>query len=307
MDSSFTLIKIKIDDGLEVIETNPVDLMETIVTHINLTPELIATCNICWEDDTYVYQIFSINHKDNGETENLTLNKLAVSLLGNETGIYGDAVLFKAKINDDHLCSNVSASLDDINDILKKRSFHTGVLIKSSGELEEITYENLPIEKLSDEIKATYLSIEISLFNLTLFIYYINDKTNEINKKATRLVGETKIYGDVYIVNRISEHNFGELTQSIMDKLLKITFGGLKTRELVGEELDNGVKDHRGRKIINPYRIINLRYNNFKQCCNYCEKCENLTLCSGCYRVCYDNQDCQRSDWRTHQKDCIKT
>jgi hypothetical protein len=307
MENTFTVVKIKHNDSLDVIETNSTDLMETIVTNINLTPELIATCNTCWEDETHVYQIFSINHKDNGETDNLAENKLAMLLLGNETGIYGDAILFKAKINDDNLCSNASANLDDINNILKKRCNHTGILIKSTGELEEITYENLPFEKLTEDEKANYTFREINLFNLTLFIYYINDKNKEINKKVTRLIGNAKIYGDVYIVNRISEHNFGELTHSTMDKLLKITFGGLKTRELVGEELDNGIKDHRGRKIINPYRIINLRYNNFKQCCNYCGKSENLTLCSGCYRVCYDDQDCQRSDWRTHQKDCIKT
>ena len=335
MDNSFTVIKItaeplgeenevmempldqlvnKIPQLVKVVETSPESLMETIVEHLELTPELICASGTCWENETHIYQLFHVSQEHEDEELPIEapvgpLNQLGTLLVGREEAVYGNAILFKAEIQENHHGKNCSVELSDVEYLLKRRMKHTAVLIPAKGEIQELEFDRNPTEIIPEDQRQYYSCVELKLLTMNLLIYFLlqpeNHDQTQINRRATRLFGEKKIQGPVYVVNQLTNHNFGDLTKSMSHDLLKICFDPLKKRELEGIELEHGKKVEGKPRILNAYRIIKLRAQDYQRKCHYCGSEENITVCTGCYRLCYHQKSCQQSDWRTHRNDCI--
>lgn len=320
----------KLESLAEFVTTTQNGLMETIANGIQLTPKLLARAVTCWEDGDSVYQLFFVSKEDqehfqksksgDGEEVKLTdeeeksadrpLNQIGTLLMGKEQGVYGDVVLLKSEIQDDHFCRNGSVSLERLTELLHHRYYHQGVMIPSRGEMTQFEYQSFPLESLPQNDQQGYSCTEVEIFGLKLFLYFLigDHPSLKVNRRATRILGERKIMGPVYIINRISEHNYGDLDLEMAEQLSNAAYGPMKKRELEGEELEHGKRVDGLAKMVNPYRVLRIRGTNHQKHCDCCHSTEEkLTHCSGCYRLRYHSRECQKDDWKTHKDDCIKS
>ena len=290
-------------ENIEIKEIMFNDMFETILKTIKYTPELAGSTDIFNETATNVYQICYL--PDSKENK----NNIGTLLIDNENQVNGNCVLISSRITENYTCNADSISIKDIYNILYSKLIHKGIKIDTADNVTEFAYDTNPLKDIYDESKPTWQYIEIPLFKFNLILFCqlkaINNNNN-INKKATRLVGDKIIYGDVIVVSKSTEHTFIDLGLDTFNKILNLTSSKLISRELKEDETKDGEKINGLPMNINRYLLLEKRYKEYKMTCNYCNKLmDKIITCAGCYRVMYDHKECLKQDWDLHKNECL--
>lgn len=314
-------LKNAISDYVLFKPVNSDTMMYEIVDTIKLEKDTIGNTSISYENDKYVFQICHLNMEDNGKKNDPeTINKLASYLSLGGAEIYGDAVMICSEITDNHTCTTHDITLDDIANILNRKFVHKCVLVKAntkackydsydSDDMIEISFNESPLESFDQDYKNNLRHVEVPFlkFNL-IMIFEEKPKNNIINKLATRIVGDHKIFGDVIFVSKSSENEFLDLDIELFKKLLLVSEGPLSTRDLTELEKNDAVINNELPKVMNRHRILSMRVTSFTEKCNFCNVKDDNKLsltCTGCFRVRYHNAECQKYDWNNHKLDCL--
>lgn len=289
-----------LNDIQEFIELKTIpsdDLMYTIVTSTGLTPELIGNNPICFETAINTFQLCYTVKEDAPEPS----NKLCSYLIGES--ICGNAVLINSKINSDKTYSVDNVTLNNIVDILYSKFIHKGIYLGS--EVNEFDYFDHPIEYYNlttDEEFNKYKMHEFTFMGLGLCLIHEIDSNKAINKRATRLLGNRKINGDVLLILKTA-NEFNDLNLDLYSKINDLSFGYLEKRDLTDEEK---IEDN-STIALNKYSVLQNRYDLLNKTCGGCGSGfpNGEFMCSGCYRLKYHSQQCQESDWNKHKKECL--
>lgn len=291
------------------------EMMDAIITTINLTPDEIGATETVYETRSHVYQLcflgkhgIQVPQEDNtNETNNI--NNLGRILCGEK--INGNCVLIKSKINNNYICSPDSVEIDDLIQIVYSKFVHIGIFVPEDKEekLVEFDYFDHPIEYYNITNYDDYDNYEIKNINFIEFdlcIIVNKDNNNNINKRITRLISDQIIYGDVIIILK-STHEYYDLTKDILEKLLVVAHGPLQDRKLKDNEIAENKKINNLPIVVNKYIILEERYKQYKNICQYCNKDLNdkQLLCGGCYRVKYHSEECRLNDWEFHKLECL--
>lgn len=300
------------DDITQFIEIKKIlfsDMMEYIVTSINLTPELIGHTPTCHETATCVYQVCYVGTENNNSTS--SPNNICSYLTGEK--VYGNAVFLSSRISQLGTCVPNSTHMDDIANILYSKFVHKGIYVSTNDNQDviEFDYFKHPIEYYNitneDDLKNYNIKdIEFMGFSLCMVL---ESSSSILNKRATRIFGTQKVKGDVLIISK-SPHEYYDLTHAMYKKIQDLSYGTLKSRELDEEEKQEGKLSNGLPVINNKYVILEKRYDNFKKKGHLCFHCNNKFVgteltCTGCYRVKYHTVECQKDSWDTHKKECL--
>lgn len=300
-----------------VIEIDTSELMETIITEIQLTPELIGSSPICNETDTNIYQICYAGEKEQ------TLNENKIPSNPNNIGNYlindtieNNCLLINSKVGNEKTCVPDSADIDTLVKLLYQKFFHIGIVIKAdmSCPIEEFVYGDHPLEyyKVSAYDENKYKITEFNFVSLGLCaVIDLLPENNVINKRMTRIIGKEIIYGDVLLIMKIPDA-YQDLDLDLYKKINMLSYGPLINRVLTEEETKDTEKLNELHIINNKYSILNSRINslvkNYGNSCAYegCKKVSDvLSLCKSCYRVKYHDKECQTLGWDTHKDECF--
>ena len=303
---------------LEIKEILFQDMMDTIVTTINLTPEEIGATETVFETDKHIYQLcflgkpggIHVPQQGNNDAETKDNNNIGKILCGEQ--INGNCVLIKSKINDNLICSPDSVNIDELCQIIYSKFVHIGVFVPENNNesLVEFDYFDHPIEYYNITDQDDYDNYEIKNVNFLEFDLSVVVKkdtiTNNINKRMTRLFGDQIIYGDVIIISKAT-HEYYDLTKNMLHKLLLVAHGPLRDRKLNDNEISENRTINDLPMVMNKYIILEERYKDYKNICQYCnEELNNKQLlCGGCYRVKYDSEECRLKDWEIHKLECL--
>ena len=285
-------------------------MMETIVTEIGLSPESIGESEIVYENSTNVYQLCYVDEKLKEIKQ--PKNKIASYLFGDE--IYGTAILINSRITNNNTCESGNVTLDDFLNIFYSKFVHKGIYISVDDDVNDVIEYNYflhPLEYYTQDEKdyLKYKLIEVELFGFHLaFFTEISPNPAKINKRATRIMGNKKIFGPVIMLTK-TPHEFHDLDMSLFNKLLKLSYGPLSKRELSQDEQSDGTKhtDSELPIVMNRYCILEKRYNNYQKVCDNCHKeiTQKKLVCTGCYRAVYHDINCQKNDWSSHKIECL--
>ncbi|ARF09779.1 hypothetical protein Indivirus_3_28 [Indivirus ILV1] len=293
-------------EHVELQETTFDNMMDLIVTQIGLTPELIGDSQTCYETNQNIYQVCFVGY-DTNSCKDKELNKIATYLNGDS--VYGTAVLINSKIGDTYTCLPDSVNMDELTDIVYSKFVHKGIFIPMDEKKEIVEYEyfNHPLEyfETTENNYFKYKLIETTFIGFHLgFFYEVNSDT--INKRATRMIGTQKIFGNVVLLNKLP-HEFQDIDKSLFKKLSDLSYGVLDQRELTTSENRENEKVNNLPVVMNRYCILNNRYSNYKNICDGCKKELSSTKlkCMGCFRTRYHDQECQKNHWNQHSNDCL--
>ena len=111
-------------------------------------------------------------------------------------------------------------------EVLVKSVSKKCIKLSTSGNNSELTYYNDPLELLTtpnatlDDVKKKYTFVELDIYKFSLMLYVKkNIQNQQINKLATRLVGDQKIYGDVIVASMSGEFMFDNLDEVLFNKI----------------------------------------------------------------------------------------
>lgn len=309
------------------ITVNIQNMMGAIVNEIDLTAELIGHCPIFYETATNIYQVCykgddSKIKIQNNVTDELE-NKICSYLVGEK--IYGKAVIINSLILPSNTCTTADVTINEMVDILYSKFFHKGICVSANvndiAHVIEFDYSSHPLEfyNIKDESEFDnykILDVEFMGFSLCMVIE-IKPKNDVVNKIATRIYGTNKINGDVLIISK-STHEYYDLTHPIFNKINSLSFGHLSSRQLFDfekpkNEMDNMESNEEQQTgglpyVTNKYLVLNRRYEKITNICKTCSKPLNASslTCTGCYRIRYDCQECQKIDWNNgHKNECL--
>ncbi len=304
-------IKEQIKEYIEIKEIFSTDeMMETVVLTIGLDDKLLGDTNTCYEDLDSIFQLCHLSMKTNGLDEDESkVNGISSYLVVGKQRIYGPTVLICSKIKEDGLCEQASFCLDDIVNIIYKKLKFTGIMVKSDGSENELQFYENPIEECFEGDMENYAYVEVPLCKFNLVMFYKKPSTGVdqvLNKKATKLYGYNKIYGDVILTELRTENEFSSLDIETYKKLLIVSGGSMKERIITQEESREGEEIERLPIVINRYRILENRVLKYKEKCYNCKEeiIDKSLVCAGCFRVKYDSKDCQLKHWNEHKIDC---
>ena len=292
------------------------DMMDTIVTTINLTPAEIGATETILETSSHIYQLcflgkqgIQVPQEENNDTVTTDINNLGRFLIGEK--INGNCVIIKSKINDNYICSPDSVDIDELVQIVYSKFVHTGVFVPEDkdGKLVEFDYFDHPIEYYNIINQDEYDDYEIKNINFIEFdlcTVVKKDNSINVNKRITRLFGDQIIYGDVIIISK-STHEYYDLTINVLEKLLLVAHGLLQDRKLNDNEIIEDKKINDLPMVMNKYIILEERYKQYKNVCQYCkiDLNDKQLLCGGCYRIKYHSEDCRLNDWEFHKLECL--
>jgi hypothetical protein len=306
---SVDAIKAAINEYIVITSITQDSMMELIVDTIKLDSNMMGSTSVCKQDAHKIYQLCHLNMEDNGQKNDADqFNSVASCLTAGAVEVYGASVFLVSNILDDGLCSCASVTLDEIADIIYHKLIHKAVKIGTDGVIEEFTFITDPLEGLTDDEISNYQWMEMELlkFNLILFIQ-VSPVVDVVNKKATLLVGDKVVNGDVLVVSKSAEDEYLDLDNNLITNLLTICVGTLKSRSLTDDEEKDGERINNLTIVQNSYCILNARLKSFTPACSYCDSefIDSPKVCTGCYRMNYHNEDCQKSGWLTHKSDCL--
>jgi hypothetical protein len=318
-DSYYNQIEKLTEDLNKHIEVRDVkfeDMMETIVNAIKLTPELVGETSTFYETSTNIYQMCHVGKEkeqqivqEKKEPDPKSFNKLASYLFGEE--INGTVILLNSRIKEDRTCTPDDITLENFTEILYSKFVHKGVFIKVDQIEPVIEYDYFahPLEYYTSDEKdyLKYKLVELDFLGFSLaFFVEVNPENKQVNKRATRIMGKQPIFGDVIMLTK-TPHEFHDLDLSLLNKILKLSYGSIASRELLDEEKEIIEKDGELPLVTNRYYVLEKRYNNHRKICNSCQEeiLKNKLICGGCYRAIYHNEECQKSDWNSHKLECL--
>jgi hypothetical protein len=305
-----------ISEFIKITEIDQNDLMETIITEIQLTPELIGASPICKETDTNIYQICYAGEKEQtlNEKKGITNPNNISGYLINDT-VENNCVLINSQIGSEKTCVPASVYLDTVSQLLYFKFFHIGIVLKADDMSlpTEFIYGDHPLEyhKLDTYDETRYKVIEFEFISLGLCAIIDLEDNTKINKRMTRIIGTEVIYGNVLLISKLPE-SYLDLTFDLYNQIDKLSFGPLSHRSLTEEEKKDPEKVNDLHVVNNKYCILNARMDtNYENTCAYtgCKKgnfmLNPLHLCKSCFRVKYHDKECQSADWDDHKKECF--
>lgn len=298
---SFEQIKNMCSNLIELKNVSVDNMMEFIVTNIDMKNDVIGDTISCYENSEYVFQMCFIHHTDGMEN-----NGVASYLCYDNRCIYGTVAVIKYRINDKYVCENDNINIDDIINIINKKYIHKGVKITVDNKIILFEYKNHPLESFDN---ANYLSADIVILSQQYMFFIENEPENDkINEIATRLAGNNLIKGNVIIASLATTNIYSDTDVDTIKKLSKILYGKIDNRELSGIELKNREKDENNNFIVMNHQVIlNRRYKLYEMKCCCCKEIlnKNFSVCMGCYRAVYHSHECQKKDWKSHMTVCL--
>lgn len=284
------------------------DMMETIIVNIGLTSELLGNSPTCFETSTNVYQVCYIDASENNDAP---MNSIASYLTGER--IDNTSVVISSFMNNQKIYVPDNVDIQNIIDILYSKFVHKGIYIGVNNQNAiEFDYFNHPIEYYNIQTETDFHNYKFHEFAFLGFdlCMVIEVNSNNINKKATRLLGNDIVNGDILLILK-SSCEFNDLSLSLYDKMNKLSFGPLVSRQLNDNE-----KKEENNIAINKYSILEERYNSMIDKCHFCNMIFTSSaletheiipelICTGCFRLQYHNQHCQMNDWNNHKKECL--
>jgi hypothetical protein len=318
--NNLELLKNDIEEFVKITQIDSAELMDTIVTELQLTPELIGSSPICHQTDKNIYQLCYAGEKEENILENKMMenkisenaNKIADYLISNS--VENNCVLINSKIGGDKTCGPDSADIDTITQLLYSKFFHVGIVIKAddSCPVVEFIYGDHPLEyyRITTYDEDKYRIAEFDFISFGLCVLIDNQPENNIiNKRMTRIIGKEVIYGDVLLILKQPEA-YLDLTLELYQQINRLSFGPLIHRNLTEDEKKDPEKINDLHIVNNSYCIFNTRLNslNYEMTCAYqhCTKTnDTLNLCKSCYRVKYHDKECQALDWNNHKSECF--
>lgn len=294
------------------VEVQPVpfeQMMDTIITNIEMVnnTDLHGDTITFYETDKHIYQICFLLPDTHPNKDVTNVNKIAEYLCC-ET-IYGTCVILCSKINEDYTCSPDNIDIPTLTDIIYRKFVHKGLFISYDDAKPVIEYDFLktPLEYDNTLKSEEYRYHDIDFLGFTLSIFIKNNDNTPLNKRATKLLGNHKINGDIMVAMRTT-YEYNDLTNSIYHKIIKIAEGSILYRKLRESEKESDKKINNLPIAYNKYIVLENRYREYKDTCHSCSKPfeENKYLtCTGCYRLKYHNTTCQNADWDNHKKECL--
>lgn len=284
-------------------------MMESIVTNIEMidNTDLHGDTSVCYETDKNIYQICFLSPETHPNKHDTNINKIAAYLCGEK--IYGTCVILNSKIEENCTCSPDNIDLHILTEILYKKFVHKGLFISCDDSKAIIEYEFLqtPLEYDKETKSDEYRYLDIDLLGFTLSVFLKSTSNDPINKRATKLIGEHKVNGDILLATKTT-YEYIDLTKDIYNKLIKLAEGPFIYRKLKEDEQENDKKINDLPVANNKYIILENRYKQYEDICHSCSKpFENnkYLSCSGCYRMKYHDITCQNTDWHNHKKECL--
>ena len=293
----------QIKDYVNIVSVDSIDkMMETVVLSTGQTSDKLGHSSIVYQDSNNVYQLCHLKENNNSDDDVNGISSYLV--IGKET-IYGNTILVNSTIMDNGTCVPNSVTLDTISTLLYDKFNFKAVYVSTTDQFNDFTFQKNPIVEYLDKDAAEYDHIDVNICNFNLIVYYQKDpEVNVINKKTTKLVGDTQVYGDVIVCSFSTENEFGSIDTTTLLNIIKIASGDMKKRIVLKEESREGAEIDKLPVVTNKYTLLNNRLINHVEICNYCNR-ENASLtCTGCYRIKYCSKECQRDDWHRHKDDC---
>jgi len=303
--NNLELLKNDIVDFIDIKTIKTCDFMETIIEIIDLTQELIGETTTVYENESNVYQLCYIDKENNPNIDESNINMICSYLINEK--VYGNCAFINSKISENNTCIFDNSFIDDVVIYLYRKFVHIGIVIENNNH-KEFEYLSHPLEyfNCSEKDYENYKFIEFYLLGFELCLFSQENTEKYINKEATRIVGTKKIYGDAILILK-NVYEYHSINNILYDKILKICYGSLNNRKLLDSEYNDEQKINNLKVVNNKYCILEQRYKNIKNICNSCniEFTNNILICTGCYRMRYHDEICQKNDWVNHKKECL--
>jgi hypothetical protein len=213
----------------------------------------------------------------------------------------------------------ISTRKKDIISIIKRRFFFTASLINDNSIIKYY-YQN-PIALASDVLGLSYQDDIASLrftfmkYNLLFLFSKVHHK---INKMATRINGNHRIYNNVLVIHELEDNVCAPLGNKELHRLDFLAYGRLYDRNLTQEEKyseDQMATDENPQKqniipIWSRYIMVNRRISMINIEGISCVNCgknidKSHKICNKCYRVKYCSTVCFDENSQYHSKDCV--
>uniref|UniRef100_A0A6C0LS53 MYND-type domain-containing protein n=1 Tax=viral metagenome TaxID=1070528 RepID=A0A6C0LS53_9ZZZZ len=207
-----------------------------------------------------------------------------------------------------------SINKTDILKIIRRRYFHSGILIKNNDTMIKFYYQNPSylLYHIFKKDKVDTFYVDILKYNLQ---FYLNNETSTyINKIATRINGTKRLYGDVLILHEIDENIYSNLSVHEIRRLNVLSYGRMYDRKLKAEENIQLPDQNNDNKKIVPlwsrFIVSNNRMEKWQKIKNQCINCQKemsiLLTCQKCFRVKYCSSQCENEFKIYHNDECIE-
>lgn len=304
-------LKDLIKDHIQFIGVESTDeMMDLVVNTIGLSGENIASTSHCGDDVSSIMQLCHFSPKRNNLPENQDdINYLCSFLNTGRELIYGDAVFLKSNILDNGICAPVTVDINDIVGTLYRKLMPTCSMIKTDGSIHEIKFLNDPIVEVLKRNISEFESVEVPILDHNLIVFFEKDSTTKlINKRASKLIGTSKVYGDVVVVLMETENSYGTVDKQLLENLLTLSSGEISNRDVTDDERHKDKTIDGLPVVTNRHRILQKRTVDYKKRCGN-SNCSSdgdtsSNVCTGCYRVNYCSKECQAVDWNSHKNGC---
>ena len=296
-----TLLENDISKLIELKTISHEIMMETIVLSIGLTHDTLGNSPIFHETSENIYQLCYVG---NDEIINKTLPKNSICSYLTGENVDTTTVIINSHIGLNKTYEPDSITVNDIVNILYSKFIHKGIHLSYNNSPIEFNYFDHPIEYYNiknEEDFNLYKAHEFTFMGIELCMIIETNPTNNINKKATRLLGTHKINGNVLLIVK-SSNEFLDLSLDLYNQMNDLAFGPLHLRELKDDE-----KTEDTSIALNKFSVLKNRHNLLLNKCNSCNVIftDVPLICSGCYRVKYHMIECRANDWDDHKKECL--
>lgn len=250
------------------------NLLESIMDQLHIHGTSFDTTT-CLETEEYIYQICHVvNHEREEEYVKDNINYLASFLTPKDEIMTHDVCLMKFSNREDMRV--VPITYNDLHDIINRKILHTGLIIKSSGLINNFEYLNVKyankyysdkkelevfvkdyfhLDESSDTTDVRLLCDDISIagYVCELFFYKSAELSGKENKDASLLYGK-KIYGDCVMIVKASDGLYGNINRDELNNLLMIIKKGVSDEQI--NELMNKDKPEFNNRFLLMKRIL---------------------------------------------------
>lgn len=248
---------------VKLIEIEEDQLMPSIISTLNLSPELLGSTDTCFEDeDLNIFQVCHILYnKDYPE-----LNKFGSILVSSDVPVFGKCVIIKTQIQNDNTCVLKSITLQEIANMFKSKMLHKGILIKNDSDnnvISSFTYKTDPMELYKDvDVITNYRWFDLPLCGAHLIVFIeLNPIKNILNSKATILSRKKALHGDIVVVLKTENNQYIDLDEKLLNKILSIQ----SDKDIDPNKKTDIKRETQDKKqlIINFFSLLNNAYKEY--------------------------------------------
>jgi len=216
-----------------------------------------------------------------------------------------------------------SITKDDIIRVIRRRYFHTAILIKENSVVkyyyQKVEYLLSVIYGVQSTEESHINTVPCTHLKYNLVFYFNKCATQYVNQIATRINGNQRMYGDVLVLHEMDEGIYANLNIREIKRLNVLSYGSLDDRllqesevckipvaslDVDGQEQDESVPLW-SRYIVIANRLAQWQLN--KNICMNCQKhMEQEIVCQQCFRTKCCTTACHDQHMIHHTTDCIK-